>query len=219
MLAEKTGSSSRMGEAVTTFSLILEDMHPGERTRLYDPELASKRQWDATDWHRVYTIWDALQIEDVRQATGTDGDLDDDDRERIFDALYPGVRGPLEAEGWDSYSDVIMVTGTYKGLRRCFRDAVLAPLKDELPSGDDDFFDYWPNTMMLAWNMARNLDDAIPQIEEAHNWYPDCKSQVHELARWVWDQLGQTRGNPKFEGSDDLRQDWVGYAWMPEDLK
>jgi hypothetical protein len=118
--------------------------------------------------------------------------------ESTLKLLLPGFETDDEIS---QYSTIWLVDGTPGGHDEVF--AELLGWLDVQPSGDDDFFDYWPNTMDMAWQYASDLDAWETKVRD----FDDVKivtrrKKVRALTSRVW------------EGAQaDIRHEWLGRAW------
>jgi hypothetical protein len=110
-----------------------------------------------------------------------------------------------ENEGYDEisqFSTLWVIEGTPDGHEMAFIQ--LLGWLDVQPSGDDDFFDYWPNTMDMVWQYASDLDEWETKRRDFDD---DVKivtrrKRVRALVSKVW------------EGAQaDIRHEWLGHAW------
>lgn len=158
------------GEQGLIHTLLLHDMH-GEYTGDFDKRPEGNFGYGETDlWWRTAAMQDALH-----EIFGYSAN----DAERQAAALMPEFlpRAFLEREG-DYIEWVWRVTGCYEYLVAKF-DQLCTALSVDYVSGDDDAFDYWPNTMDMLWDFACDLDAIGPVIG---TW----RARVWEVARKVF---------------------------------
>jgi hypothetical protein len=121
--------------------------------------------------------------------------------ESLLRQLLPGFDPDDELS---QYSTIWVVDGSPGGHDKVFDD--LLSWLDVQPSGDDDFFDYWPNTMDMAWVYAKDLDAWETKRMEFSDEVDIVSRQlkVRKLSSKVW------------EGASDNRVEWEGRDWLIE---
>lgn len=182
-------------------SILLHDHH-GE----YTGELANLARYEDGKHLRCLVIWDGYNLSSVRTALG----LSDDDS--IIDAAFHTIYGDkLDAFLADNYSSPYQATIweiSGEGIRRAF-DYLLNAL-DTVPSGDDDTFDYWPNTMDMLWEFARDLD-AMHSTTEHRTLVHDMAKRIHQTlldTDWGRESIAQGIDDPvEMKGNDWLEWD------------
>jgi len=147
------------------------------------------------------TVVGALMTEIARKVLGED----------LYTALEAehGEMGTVGGYHW-------LIAGTREGLIRVF-DQLFAALanKDESrkdwggygrPTGDDDVFDYWPNTMDMLWAFANDLD-GIDQVEgkgEVQGWADKVQVMAAAVARLTF------ADDPSY---CEWGRDWLPAGW------
>jgi hypothetical protein len=192
-----------------TATLILPDYHMEYTSAAWtnDP---SRTHWKHDDWYRAEIVWDEMNVLDTLAACRdlrSDASIYDnaevaEAKRLIFNVLFSPVLD--EHEVAENY--VWMLTGSRRGLARAW--VHLYEALDAKPSGDDDFFDYWPNSMDVLWRFSEDLDG----WKHAGNHH---RTATQELARRVWDRVGPQQIAGDRDGDYDLRTEWGG-PWLPE---
>jgi len=108
----------------------------------------------------------------------------------------------LEREG-DYIEALWRITGSLEYLEIKFRELHDA-LRVDSVSGDDDAFDYWPNTMNMLWDFALDLDAISHSIAGTH------QHMVWEVAQWVFVGTVGQDANDKGQLDEYRRQLFVG---------
>jgi hypothetical protein len=159
------------GEQGLIHTLLLHDMH-GEYTGEFDKKPEGDNGYGETDLY-----WQTSKMQDaLHEIFGYKADV----AERQAAALMPEFlpKAFLEREG-DYIEWVWRVTGCYEYLVAKFNQLYIS-LNVDYVSGDDDAFDYWPNTMDMLWDFACDLDDINPFGGTIH------RGQVWGLAKKVF---------------------------------
>lgn len=144
-------------------------------------------------WCRVTMVWNGYELESTRSYLGLP---EGDDADAIIDAAFRQIFGTtldafLEANSaTPSTAHIWSIMG--EGKRRAF-DWILNAL-DTVPSGDDDTFDYWPNTFDMLWEFACDLDELADSTEH--------RDLAAALARKITDLT--------FADQPELRYEWNG---------
>lgn len=175
-------------------SILLQDHH-GE----YTGSLAGVT-YDDGKWCRALVIWDGFNLSSVRADLGlpSDDDAIDAAFRTMFDTRLDAF---LTENGAEPYNATIWeISG--EGMHRAF-DQLFNAL-DTIPSGDDDTFDYWPNTMDMLWEFACDLDTMHSTA--------DHRTRVRDMAIRVHDQL-LTEDWTKDSGVDDPTE-MQGSIWL-----
>jgi hypothetical protein len=88
----------------------------------------------------------------------------DDAEERMAESkaliFSRGATDRKEGRDWSDATYIWKIEGDLPGLLHAFNE--LANALDTIPSGDDDVFDYWPNTMTMLEDWAEDLDEVFP---------------------------------------------------------
>lgn len=169
-----------------------------------------------SQWPKTYGRWpegyayvrdiNVSQIEEAREVlTGNPSwqGGDEDEWNKVWEFLLPGFAATLEMTPLNNYSHIWMIEGDIRGHQAAF--AELLGWLDVQPSGDDDFFDYWPNTMDMLWHYASDLDQWANEVSgttEADLESRVYRDRVHALFRKVWEGAQQ-----------DIRDEWLGHPW------
>jgi hypothetical protein len=144
------------------------------------------------DWAQVRGI-DVFLLQEVYE-TLTSDELS----ETTLRLLMPG----FEDDEISQYSTVWVIDGTPDGHEAAFVE--LLGWLDCQPSGDDDFFDYWPNTMDMAWQYAADLDAwETKRMDFSEDvGVVTRRKKVRDLVSKVW------------KGAQaDIRHEWLGRPW------
>lgn len=150
--------------------LILLIDHHGE----YTGSLAAVTGYEEGKWVRCMIVWDGFSLGSLRNALGLPDE--DDAVTAAFRAIYADKLDPLldDACATPDMATIWEISG--EGKRRAF-DHLLHAL-DTVPSGDDDVFDYWPNTMDMLWSFAHDLD-TLQSTTEHRQLVTDLATKVH----------------------------------------
>jgi hypothetical protein len=145
------------------------------------------------DWAQVRGI-DVFVLQEVHEVLSGE-----ELPESTMKLLLPG----FESDGEISqYSTIWAIDGTPGGHEEAFCE--LLGWLDVQPSGDDDFFDYWPNTMEMLWEYAKDLD----------RWETKRRDLSKELKIRTRRQRVQALVSKVWEGAQaDIRHEWLGHAW------
>jgi hypothetical protein len=155
-----------------TFTLLLHDMH-GEYTGDFDKRLPDM------PYGECEVIWKTSGVIDTfQEVRGIDADQAERAAATMMRDYLPAPF--VTAHGGDSaYIEwVWKLTGSKEYLDAKFQQLWDA-LNVETVSGDDDAFDYWPNTMDMLWDFAKDLDDIFDN--------EDHKARVWDLAKRVFE--------------------------------
>lgn len=169
--------------------ILLHDHH-----REYTGDLDTLTGYTDGKWCRVEVIWDGFALESHRAYLGLPADdaaIDQAFRQIFSDKLDQFL---TDACAEPSMATIWSIMG--EGKRRAF-DHILAAL-DTVPTGDDDTFDYWPNTMDLLWEFACDLDELESSIEH--------RTLARDLATKV--------NTATFADQPELASEWDGNAWL-----
>lgn len=171
--------------------ILLHDHH-----REYTGDLDTLTGYTDGKWCRVEVIWDGFALESHRAYLGLPSD------DAAIDAAFRQIFGDkLDAFLVDACAEPSMATIWSimgEGKRRAF-DHILNAL-DTVPTGDDDTFDYWPNTFDMLWEFACDLDELESSTEH--------RTLAAALANKITDAT--------FADQPDLRYEWdgnPGLAW------
>lgn len=156
------------GENGKVHTLLLHDMH-GEYTGGFDERLKGFGYGEVDLYWQTSKMQDALQeIFDYK------ADIAERQTTSLMREMLPAAF--LEREG-DYIEWVWRVTGCKEYLVAKFDQLCKALTVDQV-SGDDDAFDYWPNTMDMLWDFATDLDDI--------GVVGSCRARVWEIAKKVF---------------------------------
>jgi hypothetical protein len=173
------------------------------------------------DWPKRFGSWpddyaymrmiDVSAIEDVHDAiTGTRSWENDEEHTKrwndVWEFLFPGFIATLDMDP-NSYACFYTIEGDPGGHHQVFVD--LRDKLDVVPSGDDDFFDYWPNTMDMLWTYACDLDAWEDRAEPSGRPHEGHQNMVRKLFTKVWDAVGPDNSLD----AGDLREEWLGHDW------
>jgi hypothetical protein len=213
-------------------TLLLHDIH-GEYTGclsdlpVYGPKV-HERSW-RDDYVRIQIIWDQYELEstvellelvDPQPMTDADGNPRVTDSDARVTAAFKSLFGDSLVgllDGSETPYTIWKLSGTIKGLDRAFTallDALTPRLNDGgdittpfwQPSGDDDVFDYWPNTMDMLWDFACNLDTLTSgEVYRKRVW--EMLDLMVAIGHWN-DYL--PGGESAFEWSADTRWSYAG---------
>jgi hypothetical protein len=120
----------------------------------------------AMDTHvRVSVIWDHYAMEnlasDLGELTGVTSFPDaygEQQAEKAFSLIDPTGDLATRLDIYDTPTHLWLIEGRPKGLERAFDHLASALDVEDGVHGDDDAFDYWPNTMDMLWVFAEDLD-------------------------------------------------------------
>lgn len=140
---------------------------------------------------RAEVIWDHFAIEgfcsdlgSIAEVTSFPGAYGDQQAEKAWSMIDPsGVLAKLI--DCDMPQHLWLIEGRPKGLERAF-DCLAAALDvEDGVHGDDDAFDYWPNTMDMLYDFATDLDKV--KKNDLHTTY------VRQIAQRVLDRTAKTQ--------------------------
>jgi len=141
--------------------VLLHDMH-GEYTGNF-ADIPMFKNGQSDNVVRVQLVWDHYALEGVAANLGQLTNITafpaaygEQQAEKAYRALFTDsldewLYGEMPNALW-------LVSGTPKGLERAFDHLAAALDVEDGVSGDDDAFDYWPNTMDMLWDFALDLD-------------------------------------------------------------
>lgn len=143
------GSIWTMGGTDNVARIYLNDPH-----QEYTGNLTTKSQSQEV-YLAAEVVWDGMNLAQAYcDARGTRQSDDwyhaEAEVERARKVLFPSW-----PENWDT-GVIWQIEGNFNGLSECFDS--LAKALDADISGDDDIFDYWPNTMTMLEEFAADLD-------------------------------------------------------------
>jgi len=161
-------------------TLLLHDMHQEYTGDFgnHNSNFESTKPANSTIWGDCELFWDSYGVShtlaELRGVTEDQGNT----------LALSVIRTMLPAEFIDREGGPDAVTGVWRLTGSiAFLEMKFLQLKEALDvdyvSGDDDAFDYWPNTMDMLWDFALDLD-ALTQTK-LHT------GQVHEVARKVFE--------------------------------
>lgn len=120
-------------------------------------------------WVRCQVIWDGYQMTETishLRVMGVEGIQGDDEAERrvtdAFHLMFDDKLDKLIDFATPDSATIWKLSGGIEGLTRAF-NALFTALNIQ-PSGDDDVFDYWPNTMDMLYAFATDLDELEDQL-------------------------------------------------------
>jgi hypothetical protein len=150
---------------------------------------------------RASVVWDQYELID------TIADLQEADQESAESAVHR-----MQAEIFAGFEEelaesphVWRIMGSPYGLARAF-NALANALNVDTVGGDDDAFDYWPNTMDMLHEFARDLD----RIHGTDHF----GKLVEEIAANVLDRTAsETTGTTHSSETKDERRDFFAGEW------
>src|SRR5215471_9330521 len=174
------------GEDGKVYTIILHDLH-----REYTGDFESRI--DGQPYGECEIAWSSSGVIDtLTELWGYSHEHAERVAERLIRDFIPGQF--LEREG--SYIECVWrLTGSKEYLEIKFRQLHDA-LRVDAVSGDDDAFDYWPNTMDMLWDFACDLDAIDPGPFVARH-----RQMVWEVAQWVF--VGTVGQDPHHKGQLD----------------
>lgn len=172
MLVSERETEYEGGEDGKVYTLLLNDMH-GEYTGEFDSRV-SGFSYGVTE-----LAWQTSKIQDtLQELRGFSADLAETQALSLMKEFLPAKF--IEGEYGASYIEwVWRLTGSLEYLAVKF-DQLCEALNVNAVSGDDDAFDYWPNTMDMLWEFATDLDSIGPVIG---TW----RARVWEIAKKVYE--------------------------------
>ena len=196
-------------------TLLLHDVH-----REYTGDFGDNNWIDSDLNGDCEFFWDTYGVShtlaELRQVS-------EDDGEALAHKLMPEIIPPafIEREGGPEYVyGVWRLTGSRAFLEMKF-EKLLQALKVDSTWGDDDSFDYWPNTMDMLWDFALDLDGLEGQ-------WGGHKAAVTEVARHVFEGTIAAQWGPKVDGTKRLEEiarrhslfggEWGDRDWFPSDI-
>lgn len=147
ILSTHTDDTNRKG--VKSATILLHDTHLEYGSTL----IGREGRWDDGSNYNGDLIWDHYDLEEVAHGVITDDGQDP--ATLAFNLIFGRHREGLGLHGDDLPLHVLKLEGTIQGLRGAFDR--LADALDTVPTGDDDSFDYWPNTMETLARFANDL--------------------------------------------------------------
>jgi hypothetical protein len=146
----------------------------------YDREAHAKGIPFTDTWLRCQMLWDGYSIVQTAQNLGLANDVAEDRVNEAFHLIFDDKLDDLIQWATPADAMIMKLSGASWGLRRAF-DALFNAL-DSAPSGDDDFFDYWPNTMDMLYTFATDLD----AIFEGPGGFDGFRVKVAEMAQKIY---------------------------------
>ena len=146
-------------------TLLLHDLH-AEYTGTFgdnNSNFAETKPANSTIWGDCELYWSSYGVADaLTEIFGYEGDTGHDQMLRVMREFFPPEF--IEREGgYEAINYVWRLTGNRDFLEMKFNQLAQA-LDVDYVSGDDDAFDYWPNTMDMLFDFALDLD-AIDKTE------------------------------------------------------
>lgn len=186
------------------YTILLNDPH-GEYTGCLKDLPNFDEAIGMASWVRCNIIWDgyALQTECHRARRKTEegiGDMmafyNETDRRvnEAFRTMFADTLDDILDFQTPDGATIWSISGRMGGLERAFR--TLFDSLNRAPSGDDDFFDYWPNTMDMLYAFASDMDE----LDENGAY----RAEVADMAQRIW--LESTDGGA--EGETDNANEW-----------
>lgn len=174
-------------------TVLLMDWH-GE----YTGGLDQVKGYEDGKYCRSHIVWDGYALGHVRTRLGIEGD-EDDAVNAAFRSLFADKLDPvLDLASGDASSVYIWEIGGH-GIERAFTHLLNA--LDTVPSGDDDTFDYWPNTMEMLWEFACDLDSIDSSTSHRDRVHTQGKRIRDELAGQEWAQDSGVDDPTEMQGS------------------
>ena len=173
------------------------------------------------DYHREYTgELDKLEMYDDSGRFGDKGGTfvrcsviwDTYELAQVFDDIHGVENGEAEIERMTNLifppelheiPHIWLITGHLRGLDRVF-DTLANALTVETVSGDDDAFDYWPNTMDMLFDLATDLDRLNDTLA-----YTD---RVTEIAEGVFERTVADAQGSQYD-TVEQRRDLFASEW------
>jgi hypothetical protein len=123
------------------------------RVSMYDETTGITDRQKTSSFVRCEVVWDQYNIIDLIAKLNNlpEGEAEDV-AETIRRHIFPGS----QFDDWDYH--IWQLHGTLLGLGRAFEALYAALDVPEGVGGDDDAFDYWPNTVDMLLEFARDLD-------------------------------------------------------------
>jgi hypothetical protein len=182
------------GEDGKVHTILLNDMH-GEYTGDFETRV------DGFPYGVTELAWQTSKIQDtLQELRGFSADLAESQALSLMREFLPlhFIRDN------DAYIEwVWRLTGSKEYLEIKFRE-LHDTLRVDSVSGDDDAFDYWPNTMDMLWDFACDLDDITGSTVH--------RESVWEVAQWVF--VGTVGQDPYNKGHlDEYRRQLFVSEW------
>jgi hypothetical protein len=183
------------GEDHKVYTLVLHDMHR-EYTGDFDSRIDG--QW----YGQTELAWSTSGVIDtLSELRGFNAEIAESQARKLARDFLPHEF--IEREGGDdAYLEAVWrLTGSKEYLALKF-DQLAKALDVDSVSGDDDAFDYWPNTMDMLWDFACDLDQISPVVG---TW----RSRVWEVAKKVYEGTVESQvanARPEFDKAE-IRRD------------
>jgi len=153
----------------------------------YDKEATDKGLPFTDTWLRAEILWNGYSISQTVANLRPELGMVDAEIEVIkaFRLLFADKLDDLIDFATPADAVIWKLSGAIGGLTRAF-DALFNAL-DSAPSGDDDFFDYWPNTMDMLYIFATDLDDLNRNDADLISGFR-YKVKVAQMAQKIYDE-------------------------------
>jgi hypothetical protein len=199
----------------TEVTILLNDVHQ-EYTACWDAPLNAAGQPFVT----ARVVFDASSLADIAGQRGarteTTSFPDAYGEQQVWSAALAIFGDPLDdfRDDWGEPPQwtIWMLRGSIAGVGRAW--SILGDALTTTVSGDDDAFDYWPNTMDMLWELAVDLD-ALGQAS-----YRKATKQIAHAT--LTNSSGATMPyTDRLRNEDEQREqrelllgEWAGRAWL-----